>query len=526
MKRLLSLQIIVLVLFCIVSLDGQNKDWNTKFGLRGGLLFPENEYSNLGFWGNNNFSFDWFKFSYLFETYVGAVFSKNFELQLNVGFGNYCGKAYSDDTKESYGEYSTTIYPVYLKLKINPWDSLKWNPYFYFGGGGVVYSVGKYPVENIGDKPPDHTNTTGLFPLGIGVEYEFANNLLLDFSLGGAISTGYFLDGYDNSKSDAVHDSYINLSVGVSLNSESCNSDRDNDKLGRCDEEKMKTDPGNPDTDGDGLSDGEEVFIYKTDPLKLDTDGDGLSDTDEVKKYMTNPNSADTDSDLLSDGEEINTYSTNPLKYNSDDDDFSDSDEVLIYKTNPLRADSDGDGLSDGGEILTFKTDPLNIDTDGEGLSDGDEVIKYKTDPNKTDTDSGSVDDFTEIRRGTDPLDPEDDIIQTGVPIVLEGITFETGKADITPESESILQSALETMKTYPDMVVEISGHTDNTGDAQLNKTLSQKRADSVRNYLINKGIEPDRIIAIGYGEEIPRVPNDSSDHRRMNRRIEFKRIR
>ncbi|MDZ7624238.1 MAG: hypothetical protein U5J96_07330 [Ignavibacteriaceae bacterium] len=55
--------------------------------------------------------------------------------------------------------------------------------------------------------------------------------------------------------------------------------------------------PKNPDTDGDGLSDGDEVFNYKTDPLKADTDGDGLSDYDEIMKYYTDPLISDTDKD-------------------------------------------------------------------------------------------------------------------------------------------------------------------------------------------------------------------------------------
>jgi outer membrane protein OmpA-like peptidoglycan-associated protein len=214
------------------------------------------------------------------------------------------------------------------------------------------------------------------------------------------------------------------------------------------------------------------------------------------------------------------------LKADTDIDDLTDGDEVVNYKTNPLRADTDGDGLSDGGEILNYKTDPLKADSDEEGLSDGDEVINYETDPNDNDTDTGSVDDFTEVRRGTDPLNPDDDIVKMGIPIVLKGITFATGKADITPESESVLNRALETLEMYGDIIVEITGHTDDVGSSSNNKVLSQRRAESVRFWLINKGIAPERIIAKGYGEEFPRVPNDSPDNRKINRRIEFKRIR
>jgi len=159
-------------------------------------------------------------------------------------------------------------------------------------------------------------------------------------------------------------------------------------------------------------------------------------------------------------------------------------------------------------------------------LNDGEELNMYRTDPLNPDTDGGSVSDFIEVNRGTNPLNPEDDVVKINVPIVLEGITFETGKWDITPESAVVLQGALKTMQTYSDIIVEIAGYTDDVGSASSNQVLSQKRADAVRFWLIEKGIEPDRLIAKGYGEDFPRVPNDTPEHRRMNRRIEFKRIK
>jgi outer membrane protein OmpA-like peptidoglycan-associated protein len=229
---------------------------------------------------------------------------------------------------------------------------------------------------------------------------------------------------------------------------------------------------------------------------------------------------------MLSDGDEVNSFKTDPLDNDTDDDLLDDGKEINKYKTDPLKADTDGDMLIDGDEINTHRTDPLNADSDAEGLNDGEEINKYKTDPLNADTDGGTVDDFTEIERGTNPLDPTDDVVKIDVPIVLEGITFETGKSDITPESAVVLQGALKTLSTYPDIIVEISGHTDNVGSNASNQVLSQKRADSVRFWLMSQGVDPDRIIAKGYGEEFPRVPNDTSDNKRRNRRIEFKRIR
>ncbi len=184
------------------------------------------------------------------------------------------------------------------------------------------------------------------------------------------------------------------------------------------------------------------------------------------------------------------------------------------------------EGLTDGDEVLKYKTDPLKADTDGDGLTDYAEVNTHKTDPLNVDTDGGTIGDGVEVKRGTDPLDPSDDIIKINVPIVLEGITFAFNKAEITPESDKILMGALKTLQIYPDIVVEISGHTDNVGSNAYNQKLSQKRADAVKAWLVAKGIPSERITSVGYGEEHPRVANDTEDNMRLNRRIEFKRIK
>lgn len=86
------------------------------------------------------------------------------------------------------------------------------------------------------------------------------------------------------------------------------------------------------------------------------------------------PQEIDSDGDKLSDYDEINVYNTNPNLIDSDFDGLSDYEEVMIHKTNPLLADTDGDKLSDFEEVKTHKTDPLKIDTDGDGYSDFDEI--------------------------------------------------------------------------------------------------------------------------------------------------------
>lgn len=104
---------------------------------------------------------------------------------------------------------------------------------------------------------------------------------------------------------------------------------------------------------------------------------------------------------------------------------------------------------------------------------------------------------------------------------VLSGVEFDTAKATIRPESLPRLDSVVEYMTHKKSARIEISGHTDNKGNAKTNKTLSEKRAQACRDYLISKGIDGSRIQAVGYGDERPIAPNTTEEGRQQNRRIE-----
>lgn len=99
-------------------------------------------------------------------------------------------------------------------------------------------------------------------------------------------------------------------------------------------------------------------------------------------------------------------------------------------------------------------------------------------------------------------------------------LTFETGSARITPESDSQIATLAEVLKAFPDVKVKIGGYTDNTGNEAANMTLSQQRADAVRNALVGQGVDPDRIEAEGYGSQHPVASNDTEEGREQNRRI------
>ena len=99
-------------------------------------------------------------------------------------------------------------------------------------------------------------------------------------------------------------------------------------------------------------------------------------------------------------------------------------------------------------------------------------------------------------------------------PIELPNILYDLGKWDLRPESMVSLDKLIETLNQNPNIVIELGSHTDFRGDDKSNRELSQKRAESVVNYLIEKGIEPERLVAKGYGEDVPNTVNKANAER------------
>ena len=112
--------------------------------------------------------------------------------------------------------------------------------------------------------------------------------------------------------------------------------------------------------------------------------------------------------------------------------------------------------------------------------------------------------------------------IAIGSKIALRNIFFDTGKSTLRPESNAELDRLVKLMKDVPGLKIEISGHTDNTGSATLNESLSQARAEAVVTYLTSKGIQAGRMTAKGYGSSRPVASNGNEDGRQQNRRTEF----
>ena len=110
-------------------------------------------------------------------------------------------------------------------------------------------------------------------------------------------------------------------------------------------------------------------------------------------------------------------------------------------------------------------------------------------------------------------------------PLVLKGVTFRTGRSDLTPSSHRVLDEVAASLLANPTVKIEIGGHTDSTGPRSLNIRLSLGRAMAVRNYLMSKGVSPDRLVAKGYGPDRPIATNRTPEGRAQNRRVELNLI-
>lgn len=106
--------------------------------------------------------------------------------------------------------------------------------------------------------------------------------------------------------------------------------------------------------------------------------------------------------------------------------------------------------------------------------------------------------------------------------VLLKHLFFETGTASLTADSKYELANVIQLMNKYPNMQIELGGHTDNTGDSVMNMGLSQQRADIVKNSLLDRNVSEDRLTAVGYGELKPIDSNDTDEGREMNRRTEL----
>jgi outer membrane protein OmpA-like peptidoglycan-associated protein len=215
--------------------------------------------------------------------------------------------------------------------------------------------------------------------------------------------------------------------------------------------------------------------------------------------------------------------------------------------------DNDGDGVPDEGDKCPNEAEDKDgwedkdgcpdVDNDQDGILDVNDKC-----PTKPEDDDGfeDMDGCPEIDNDQDgykdaddgcPTAPEtwnsyldDDGCPDEVPVdlaefagAIPAIQFQVDSAKLLKASFPILDKAARALMRYPDLAVEIQGHASSEGDDDYNMRLSQDRTETVREYLIGKGVDSDRLTARGYGETQPRANNDTEQGRDLNRRVEFK---
>lgn len=284
-----------------------------------------------------------------------------------------------------------------------------------------------------------------------------------------------------------------------------------------------------PTSDGEGLAYGGDwevtLGLYKTfrdageAPAKApsDDDGDGIvGDDDKCPNEAEDKDGyqdedgcpeADNDGDGIADADD-KCPNKAETKNGIDDEDGCPEEDV------------DGDGLIGSADACPDKAEDKDgfededgcpeIDNDKDGVADADDKC-----PTELETINGYED-----NDGCPDEVPKELKRFSGT---IKGIYFATGKSVIRKSSYRTLNKAAATLKKYPDIRIEVQGHTDDRGDDAKNQELSQARANAVREYLVAQGIAEDRLTAVGYGETQPIADNKRSSGRSKNRRVEFK---
>lgn len=174
----------------------------------------------------------------------------------------------------------------------------------------------------------------------------------------------------------------------------------------------------------------------------------------------------------------------------------------------PIIADADADGVEDSKDSCPNTAAAIVVDETG----------------CERDTDNDGIYDRFDQCPGTatnKPVDGNGCVVETI--IRLDGVKFMLNSSVLKTNTVSSLNAAIETLSSNPSVAVEVAGHSDSTGDAKYNLWLSQRRAEAVRTFLMNGGIDGERITAVGYGETQPAFDNSTREGREGNRRVELR---
>lgn len=299
-------------------------------------------------------------------------------------------------------------------------------------------------------------------------------------------SVGCSIDNDADGVVDSL-DKCPNTPAGTKVGADGCPADSDNDGVAD-DADKCPNTPKGAKVDGQGCP--------------VDTDKDGIADY--LDKCPNTPKGISVDNNGC------------PLDYDQDGvpdylDKCPNTQAGLPVDANGCSPDADKDGVPDA--LDKCPNTPANAGVDAQGCP--------------LDTDKDGVPDYLDkcpntlqgvkINKDGCPLKKAEDLER-----LKKGIQFKTGSSKLTKSSYKTLNSIAKLMKKIKSANLEVQGHTDSTGSAEVNKKLSEARAQTVVKYLIKKGIKKDRLRAVGFGPDKPIADNSTKKGRKMNRRVEL----
>lgn len=259
-------------------------------------------------------------------------------------------------------------------------------------------------------------------------------------------------------------------------------------------EEAAPPPPQPGDRDGDGILDNVDQCPDDPEDIDANADEDGCPETE------------DTDGDGIEDATDLC-----PLEP-EDRDDYLDTDGCR-------ESDNDLDAVPDDVDQCDNEPEDRDGTNDSDGCPDPDNDHDNVLDVRDRCPNEPGV----EAESGCPRVYENVEVTSTGI-VIRQQIFFAFNRAVIQSQSFTILDTVAQVMRDFPDVSIEVQGHTDSRGNDAFNLRLSQQRADAVRQYLIQQGISEARLTSRGYGETQPIETNATNEGRGLNRRVEFVR--
>lgn len=456
-------------------LSGQTKNYKNALAIR--FMGNDYQYPILR-------RFDQSRFGAAAEVTYSRAFSDGFHIAFPIKFGQAHFPQNETATELETRKFASA--DLILRLQMYKEKSFV-IPSIHAGASGVWEAVESYNFQ---------------FPLGFG----------LDFKLGPKM--------YFSTKAEyriGLDDLKDNAQAGAGLKF----------FFGKPEPPPVPEIPPITDSDGDGIADTYDACPLEAGPSKFsgcpDTDGDGIADKDDdcpdevgAFKFRGCP---DTDNDGIPNKDDqcpdefgLPENGGCPIG-DTDGDGTLDNEDPCPTQAGPpvLKGcpDSDGDLVPDKDDQCPETYGAISTkgcpDTDGDGIIDKDDQCPERAGPI--------------TNKGCPEIKKEDKEVLI---FATQAIQFRTGSAVITTSSYVLLDQIADILKKYPDYKVNIDGYTDSVGSANINQSLSERRAKACFDYLITKGISPNRMAYKGFGEANPLGDNSTAIGRERNRRVEF----